>query len=280
MMSESVKVIYSALEFPTAETPNNNNLIPFINYQTPAPVRCLDMLLAKYHHQKFQSEVMMSSPEEQVIPHLKRPLSETTLLVVTDGGLVPFLNPDRIPSTSARSFGIYSLENKDSLSPDDFEVSHQGYDNSYVEEDPNRLLPLDALRILESEGVIKEIYPYFLSTTGVMMPQKECQKLAKRIATYVTSHPIDAVLITSACGTSTRSGSIIGAEIEKTGIPVVQITNLTQIAQSHGITRTTKGQNICYPCGNPMLSKEMEFAYRKELVKNALQLLDNRKNAD
>lgn len=107
------------------------------------------------------------------------------------------------------------------------------------------------------------------------MPQKECQKLAKRIAAYVTSHPIDAVLITSACGTSTRSGSIIGAEIEKNGIPVVQITNLTQIAQSHGITRTIKGQNICYPCGNPMLSKEMEFAYRKELVETALHLFNH-----
>ena len=261
-MSESVKVICSASEIPSAETGNKNKLIPFINYQTPAPVRCLDMLLAKYHHQRFQSEVMMSAPKEQVIPYLRHPLSDTTLLIVTDGGLVPFLNPDRIPSTSARSFGIYSIENKDSLSPDD-----QGYDNSYVEEDPNRLLPLDALRTLESEGVIKEIYPYFLSTTGVMMPQKECQKLAKRIAAYVTSHPIDA--------TSTRSGSIIGAEIEKNGIPVVQITNLTQIAQSHGITRTIKGQNICYPCGNPMLSKEMEFAYRKELVETALHLFNH-----
>lgn len=275
IMSESVKVIYSASEVPAAETVNKNKLIPFINYHTPAPVRCLDMLLAKYYHQRFQSEVMMSAPKEQVIPYLRHPLSDTTLLVVTDGGLVPFLNPDRIPSTSARSFGIYSIEKTDSLSPDDFEVSHQGYDNSYVEEDPNRLLPLDALRTLESEGVIKEIYPYFLSTTGVMMPQKECQKLAKHIATYVTSHPIDAVLITSACGTSTRSGSIIGAEIEKNGIPVVQITNLTQIAQSYGITRTIKGQNICYPCGNPMLSKEMEFAYRKELVETALHLFDN-----
>ena len=270
-MAESTRFTYSLSDASPAET--TNNLIPFINYQTPAPRRCLDMLLAKYHHQNFQSEVLMPSPEEQFIPSLKHPLSQTTLLVVTDGGLVPSTNPDRIPSTSADSFGIYSIENKQSLSSDNFEVSHQGYDNSYVEEDPNRLIPLDALRELEAEGVIQNIYPYFLSTTGVMMPQKKCEQLATRIASYVSTHSIGAVLIISACGTSTRSGSIIGTAIEKAGIPVVQITNLTQIAQSYGITRVVKGQNICYPCGNPQLPRDMEFTYRKQLVEHALCLL-------
>ena len=46
----------------------------------------------------------------------------------------------------------------------------------------------------------------------------------------VIKNKVDAVLITSACGTSTRCGAYIGIEIEKRGIPVVQITNLTRIA--------------------------------------------------
>lgn len=250
-----------------------DNLIPFINYQTPAPTRCLDMLLAKYHGQRFQTEVIMTAPGKTIAPKLKCRLSDATLLLITDGGLVPSFNPDRIPSSSASKFGIYSIKNITSLSSDDYEVSHQGYDNTYVEENPNRMVPLDALRELESEGFIQKIYPCFLSTTGVMMSRKQSEQIAKRIAQYAVTHGIDAVLITSACGTSTRSGTYIGMEIEKKGIPVVQITNLTQIALDTGLTRVVKGQNICYPCGNPLLSLRNEFYYRKHLVTDALQLL-------
>ena len=271
-MAEKAELIYSKPHSISLGT--RENIIPFINYQTPAPARCLDMLLAKYHGQKFQTEVIMNTPAKKVVPRLKCKLADATLLLITDGGLVPALNPDRIPSSAANKFGIYSLKNRDSFSPDDFEVSHQGYDNSFVEEDPNRLLPLDALRELETNGIIKQIYPYFLSTTGVMMAKKQSEQIARRIAQYAVAHTVDAVLITSACGTSTRSGTYIGMEIEKRGIPVVQIANLAQIALDTGLTRVIKGQNICYPCGNPLLSPQNEFLYRKQLVSDALALLE------
>lgn len=270
-MAEHAELIYSNPN--SVPLGKKTNIIPFINYHTPAPERCLDMLLAKYHGQKFQTEVIMTAPEKAVVPKLKCALADATLLLITDGGLVPSFNPDRIPSSSASKFGIYSIKNMPRLNPDDFEVSHQGYDNSYVEEDPNRMIPLDALRSLEIEGKIKKIYPYFLSTTGVMMSKKQSEQIAKRMAQYAVTHAVDAVLITSACGTSTRSGTYIGMEIEKKGIPVVQIANLTQIALDTGLTRVVKGQNICYPCGNPYISPQNEFTYRKQLVSDALHLL-------
>lgn len=231
------------------------------------------MLLAKYYGQSFQTEVIMTPPDKAVVPTLKCALADATLLLITDGGLVPSHNPDRIPSSSASKFGIYSIKNVSTLTSDCYEVSHQGYDASYVEEDPNRMVPLDVLRELEAEHVLKRVYPYFLSTTGVMMSRRQSEQLAKRIAQYAVTHAVDAALITSACGTSTRSGTYIGLEIEKKGIPVVQITNLTQIALNTGLTRVVKGQNVCYPCGNPLLSPPNEFTYRKQLVSDALHLL-------
>lgn len=269
-MFETTKFAFTPSNVPSPEA--QTNLIPFINYSTPAPERCLNMLLAKYQNQHFQTEVIMNPSVQRDIAHLKCPLQQATLLCITDGGLVPLGNPDHIPSTSADKFGIYSIKNTLSLSSEQYEVSHQGYDSSFVEDDPNRMFPLDALRSLEKERLIRNVYPYFLSTTGVMMPQNKSQKVAGQIAQYTVMHGIDAVLIISACGTSTRSGSQIGLEIEKKGIPVAQITALPAIAKASGLTRIVKGQNVCYPCGNPYLPKDMELAYRTKLVEDALEL--------
>lgn len=255
------------------EDHKTENLIPFINYQTPAPERCLDMLLAKYYKKPFQSEVIMTSHDNPSLPCLKKPLSKTTILLLTDGGLVPKHNPDRIPSTSSSKFGIYSIENTDSLDSEDYEISHQGYDNSYVAEDPNRLVPVDSLRELEDRGVIGKLYDAFISTTGVMTSTEKSIRLGRRIAQYVSTLPVDAVLISSACGTSTRCGAYIGIEIEKKGIPVVQATNLTRIAADTGIVRIIKGNNICYPFGSPGMPAHCEKQYRSQLVLDAVRLL-------
>lgn len=270
-MLKNTQMIYSnPFRMPRGDA--SDNLIPFINYHSPAPKRCLDMLLAKYHQQTYQTEVLMFSPDKSDIPNLRCPLSEATILLLTDGGLVPKGKPDQIPSTSAEHFGVYSIKGEPRLDPEKYEINHQGYDNSFVEQDPNRLLPLDALRQLEAEGIVGKIHDTFLSTTGVMCSTAQSKHLGQIIARYVSAHPIDAVIISSVCGTSTRCGSYIGMAIEEEGIPVVQITNLTHIAQGTKISRILKGNNICYPFGDPTLSPKSEFLYRKRLTQDALSL--------
>lgn len=271
-MLKTAEMIYSN---PDSEPQGGktNNLVPFINYSAPAPKRSLDMLLDKYYGREYQSEVIMVSPEKAQLPVLRKKLRDSSIMLVTDGGLVPRGNPDRIPSTSSDRFGIYSLLGVESLSPMNYEISHQGYDNSFVEADPNRLLPVDALRELEREGIIGKLYDVFLSTTGVMTSTEKSKQLGKEIAAYAASHPVDAVLITSACGTSTRCGAYIGLAVEARGIPAVQITNLTKIASDTGLTKVLRGSNVCYPFGAPSLPAKGEYLYRKELVSRACRLL-------
>lgn len=84
---------------------------------------------------------------------------------------------------------------------------------------------------------------------------------------------MDAVIITSACGTSTRCGTYIGKEIENIGISVVQGTNLTRIAIDSGSVRIVKGNNVCYPFGNPQLPLEQEKEQRRRLVMETLNQL-------
>ena len=104
---------------PESRRKGSGNLIPFINYQKPAPARCLDMLLAKYNGEPFQSEVLMEAMDTVRIPNLKCPLKDAVILVITDGGLVPKGNPDRIPSTNAGCFGVYDIKGKARLERED-----------------------------------------------------------------------------------------------------------------------------------------------------------------
>lgn len=253
---------------------NGDNIIPFINYNIPAPTRCIDMLLAKYHKEAYNSEVRMVAPIERNLPKLKGSLADSTILIITDGGIVPEGNPDRIPSSSADIYGVYSIKETFAANPSNFEITHQGYDNSYVLQDPNRLIPVDALDMLVKQHKIGNYYKDFISTTGVMTSKEQCRILSHKIAKYVSKLPIQGVLITSACGTSTRCGSIIGLAIEESNIPVVQVTNLNKIAEYSGMTRVIKGGNICYPFGDPSISLSREKQYRLQLTLQALSLLD------
>ena len=151
-MLRQIDYIYSQ---PEGSYTKEGKIIPFINYQRSAPERCLDMLLAKYYGESYQSEVLMDLPEKRSVPELRCDLRKATILLITDGGLVPKGNPDRMPSTNAGKYGTYSLEEEE------YEVSHQGYDTSYVEEDYNRLLPIDAMQEMEREGKIGKLCPFF-----------------------------------------------------------------------------------------------------------------------
>lgn len=239
----------------------------------PPQKRGIDMLLKKYHHEAFETEVKMMNCCEESAPCLKKPLSEAVIALVTDGGLVPKGNPDCIPPSNSNRFGKYGIAGLFSLSAEDFEVSHQGYDNRYVNEDPNRLLPVDSLRALESFGGIKKLYDFFYSTAGVMTPVEKSIEFGREIASDLASADVDGVILTSTCGTSTRCGSYICRQIEAVGIPVVHITTLTDIAEGFHSSNLIKGCNVNYVLGNPYLSLSEEKAMRLELVQRALATL-------
>ena len=270
-MLEEAKWIYSNLEDRNRQ--GENQLIPFINYQKPAPERCLDMLLSKYRGEHYQTEVVMAKPQKSRLPVLRKKLSQASVMLITDGGLVSYGNPDRVPSVNAGRFYEYPIRGCASLERDKYEVAHQGYDNSFVKEDPNRLVPVDVMRDLEREGIVGKLYDSFLTTVGVMVSTGKSVSLGREIAAYVRTLDVDAVIITSVCGTSTRCGANIGMELEKVGIPVVQITNLTKIAMDIGVRRIVKGNNVCHPLGAPKLSDKGEREYRRKIVLTALEEL-------
>lgn len=251
-----------------------NVTAPDIDYSTPSCKRALDMLLSKYYGKKYDSEVPMESHDEVKIPVLKTDLSNATILLITDGGLVPKGNPDNLPCTSSCCFYQYPIKEKDSLNKNDYEVHHQGYDNEFVTENPNRLVPVDAMRSLEKKGVIGKLYDSYIATTGVMTSVDDSIMMGEKIAEIIKQNNIDGAIVTSTCGTSTRCGAYIAKKIEEKDIPVVHITNLNKISDVIGVNRIVKGENICYVLGKPSLSFEDEFDFRLALVNRALKKLE------
>ena len=155
------------------------------------------MALDKFFGRKFVTEVPM--PQREILPasKLQKPLSQCKIALVTDGGLVPLGNPDRMVPVNSVKFSVYPIARKERLDPKEYEVKHQGYDNSYVLADPNRLVPVDAMRDLEKKGVIGKLADWFYTTAGVMNTLENGKKFGRGIAELLKKDGVDAVILTS-----------------------------------------------------------------------------------
>ncbi len=168
-----------------------------IDYSIPACKRGLDMLLNKYYKNQYKTEVLMLPREIIELSVLEKPLSETKLAFVTDGGLVPKGNPEAMVPTNSKRYAQYSFAGAEELDAADYEVSHQGYDNSFVLQDPNRLVPVDAAKSLVKEGKLGEIFETYYTTAGVMTPMNIGAGFGQGIAQELKDHNVDAVVLTS-----------------------------------------------------------------------------------
>ena len=159
--------------------------------------RLVDMVLAKVQEQPFDTEMPVTSFAPVAKPRGVDDLSKATVMLITDGGLVPKGNPDNIEGMAATRWGAYDISGTDDLAGEDYEISHGGYDPRFVQADPDRLVPLDALRQLEKEGAVGKIHGEFLSTSGLSNPLSNTRRLGREMAEKVKREGVDAVILTS-----------------------------------------------------------------------------------
>jgi glycine reductase len=162
-----------------------------------AATRLVDMLLTKMSGAPFESEMPATAFAPVPVPAAIKDLSKAKVMLITDGGLVPKGNPDRIEGTAATRWGAYNIEGRDDLRAEDYEVSHGGYDTRFVQQDPDRLVPLDALREMEKSGVIGKLHDEFISTCGRSNPLSNTRRLGREMAEKIKKDGVDAVILTS-----------------------------------------------------------------------------------
>jgi glycine reductase complex component B subunit gamma len=162
-----------------------------------AGTRLVDMLLAKVNGEPFESEMLPTAFEPIPMPAAVKDLSKARVMLITDGGLVPKGNPDRIEGTAATRWGSYSIEGRSDLQGEEYEVSHGGYDTRFVQEDPDRLVPLDVMREMETSGIIGKLHNEFISTCGRSNPLSNTRRLGREMAEKIKQEGVDAVILTS-----------------------------------------------------------------------------------
>ena len=159
--------------------------------------RLVDMVLAKLSGDPFESEMAPTAFAPVPKPPAIADLTKARVMLVTDGGLVPKGNPDKIQGSAATRWGVYSIKGCQDLDGADYEISHGGYDPQFVRQDPDRLVPLDVMRELEQEGVIGQLHEEFISTSGLSNPLSNTRRMGREMAAKAKQVGVDAIILTS-----------------------------------------------------------------------------------
>jgi glycine reductase len=163
----------------------------------PPAERAVDMLLAKLRGETIQPEIM---PPQFSSAKPARPLSDLSsalIALVTDGGLVPEGNPEKMEPGRPTRFTSISVTDLAGLDPAAFDVVHSGYDTALANQDPNRLVPLDTLRELEREGRIGKVYDVIHATGGAHAAVDNATSIGRQIAARLKAGGVQGVILTS-----------------------------------------------------------------------------------
>jgi glycine reductase complex component B subunit gamma len=155
--------------------------------------RAVDLLLAKL---AGETKTEVGGGLDRVEPPARVPdLSAVLVALVTEAGCVPQGNPGRLPSVRAQGWLRYDLDGEETLSSARYESVHGGFDVTLANEDPNRLVPLDAARQLEREGRIGRLHETFYTTTGNGTPVVMATRFGREIAAELERAGVGAVLL-------------------------------------------------------------------------------------
>lgn len=161
----------------------------------PAAERAVAMALRKWRGEPYISELTVETFEVIPPPPPLTDPSKVLFALVTESGLVPRGNPDRLPSAAATHWAKYSIADMDRLMPGEWDGVHGGYDNTAALQDPNRLVPLDAVRALEREGMIGRLMDELFVTVGNGGNLNAMKRIGAEIAQTLVQREVGAVIL-------------------------------------------------------------------------------------
>lgn len=160
-----------------------------------AAQRAIAMALNKWRGEPYTSELTIETFEAiPPAPALTDP-SKTLVALVTESGLVRKGNPDRLPSAAATHWATYSIAGMERLVSGEWDAVHGGYDNTAALQDPNRLVPLDAMRALEREGIIGSLLDDVFVTVGNGGRLNAMKRIGTEMAAELKQRGVGAVVL-------------------------------------------------------------------------------------
>jgi len=163
--------------------------------QASASARAVALLQARLRGEPFSTEVPLPRYDRVAPPPPVADPARMRLALVTECGLVPAGNPDHLEWVRASKWLRYGLDGVDDLARGDYEVAHGGYDAAFAVEDPDRLVPVDAVRELARSGEIGEVLDAYYVTCGNHGVLGQMATHAREIAADLRRQHVDAVLL-------------------------------------------------------------------------------------
>lgn len=163
----------------------------------PGAERAIDMLLDKIACRPFVTEIPVEIAESILITPPASDIKNINLALASTSGVVPHGNPDGMKSFRNTIWKKYCIDNLATMTDAKWDVVHNGYDNTFMNRNPNYGVPLDVCRELEKEGVFGRLYPYFYSATGATALTSVMQRIGREMASDMKSEGISGVLLVS-----------------------------------------------------------------------------------
>lgn len=124
-------------------------------------------------------------------------ISTATVALATEGGLVPFGNPDRLEAARVTRWLAYDVADLDSLIEGDWESVDGGFSTVDANADPNRIIPLDVSRDLERDGRFAFLHRDILVTTGNGTPVATSKGFGVEWAARLHQANVQAVVLSA-----------------------------------------------------------------------------------
>lgn len=159
--------------------------------------RAVDMLLNKIAGRPFVTEIPIASFEPVPVPPRIENLKKVHLALVCTGGIIRPGNPDGFKAIKNTKWVKYPIDELDSMTDTKWEVMHGGYNNEFMQKNPNYGVPLDVCKKMEREGIFGKLYSYFYGTTGVLGTVSAMQTIGRGIALDMKKDGVNAVLLVS-----------------------------------------------------------------------------------
>jgi glycine reductase len=159
--------------------------------------RAISLLKQRLTGEPFTSEMPIEQFEGVAPAPPLASLSTARLALISTGGIVPAGNPDRLREYNSVTWKRYPIGELARMEAAAWEPIHGGYDSTWAREDPNRVVPLDALRSLEREQVFAALHDYFYVTVGVGTAVNNARRFGEEIARELHAADVQGVILTA-----------------------------------------------------------------------------------
>ncbi len=141
----------------------------------------------------LQSEIFVPVTPKPVWAEVTKDLKDMTVAIATAAG-VHHKNDKRFNLAGDFTFRKITSD----MPSNELMVSHGGYDNGDVNKDINCMFPMDPLRKIAEDGIIKDISPIHIGFMGGGGNQEKFKnETGPEIANILKDAGVDAVLLTA-----------------------------------------------------------------------------------